>query len=70
MNINNNHHKCFSENDRVELGLFILRYLTVLALLVLGFIGPAVQRSAYGLITDEEVSFCTNVLVVKMFTHD
>lgn len=54
----------------MELGLFILRYLTVLALLVLGFIGPAVQRSAYGLITDEEVSFCTNVLVVKIFTHN
>ncbi|CAG5135636.1 unnamed protein product, partial [Candidula unifasciata] len=42
------------EKDRVELGLFILRYLTVFALLVLGFIGPAVQRSAYGLISDEE----------------
>lgn len=28
----------------------------MLALLVLGFIGPAVQRSAYGLISDEEVS--------------
>uniref|UniRef100_A0A0B7ARX3 ATP-binding cassette sub-family B member 6 n=1 Tax=Arion vulgaris TaxID=1028688 RepID=A0A0B7ARX3_9EUPU len=42
------------EYDKVELGFFILRYLIVLSLLILGFIGPAIHRSAYGLISDEE----------------
>lgn len=43
-----------NEYDKTELGLFVLRYILVIILLVLGFIGPSVQTSSYGLISDEE----------------
>ncbi|KAK3750688.1 hypothetical protein RRG08_061910 [Elysia crispata] len=43
-----------NEYDRTELGLFGLRYVLVITLLILGFIGPSVQTSSYVLISDEE----------------
>ncbi|GFO44776.1 ATP-binding cassette sub-family b member 6, mitochondrial-like, partial [Plakobranchus ocellatus] len=43
-----------NEFDTTELGLFVLRYILVITLLILGFVGPSVPTSSYGLITDEE----------------
>ncbi|GFR81505.1 ATP-binding cassette sub-family B member 6, mitochondrial-like [Elysia marginata] len=40
--------------DKTELGLFALRYVLTITLLILGFIGPSVQTSSYVLISDEE----------------
>lgn len=60
-----------NSSDELELGLFVLRYVLIVILLVLGFIGPAIQRSSYSLLTDQEnanqrqnnVSAWRNVLV-------
>jgi len=47
--------KLDSQQDVVELSLFVLRYVMVLGLLILGFIGPSTQRPRYTThINDEE----------------
>ncbi|KAH9496236.1 ATP-binding cassette sub- B member 6, mitochondrial [Bulinus truncatus] len=55
--------------DKLELAFFILRYLLITILLVLGFIGPSIRRAGYNPVTDQEsgrnqnVSTWRNVLV-------
>ncbi|XP_059174693.1 ATP-binding cassette sub-family B member 6-like isoform X2 [Physella acuta] len=46
--------KLQSAEDGLELGLFVLRYLLAFCLLVLGLIGPSIQRSSYTAVADPE----------------
>ncbi|XP_012938229.1 ATP-binding cassette sub-family B member 6, mitochondrial [Aplysia californica] len=49
-----------TQYDEVEFGLFILRFVLVLCLLILGFVGPSVQRSIFTALSSDEESQSSN----------